>query len=221
MKITRMSNVSDAAKVLSSVLIDALKNNNKVVWLIPGGSNIPISVEVSKYLPTILKSKLTVTLTDERYGNYGHKDSNWQQLMDEGFDFDSIEALPFLDKDNKQMTDQVKSLNIKLSRIIKNAYLIGQFGIGTDGHTAGIKPHSLATESEALVCGYQAPDFVRLTTAFNLIKKLDEAHVFALGSSKVQILEKLKHEDVPLPEMPAQIFKQVRKSVIYNEEGVI
>ena len=70
---------------LTHKLQQYLQSGQSVVWLVSGGSNIPISVEVLKALkikvkPTLLKS-LKVMLTDERYGPVGHLDSNWQQLF--------------------------------------------------------------------------------------------------------------------------------------------
>ena len=221
MTFVRVKNVDDCVDLLASTINQALKNNNKVVWLIPGGSNIPLSIAALKLLDQQLTNRLFVTLTDERFGNYGHSDSNWQQLEDGGFNFKNLSTLAFLDKENNTLSHQEKQLNVDLAEFTKDAYLIGQFGIGTDGHTAGIKPNSPATLTEQLVCGYKAKDFIRLTTTFSLIKKIDEAHVFALGSSKVAIMQKLKHKDIPLPEMPAQIFKQVKKSIIYNEEEIL
>jgi len=53
-----------------------------VLWLVPGGSNIPIAVEamdmIRKEMSGLSLKYLTITLSDERYGSVGHKDSNWK-----------------------------------------------------------------------------------------------------------------------------------------------
>lgn len=214
----RVMGIDEAVSTLKNSLVNALLSNSKVVWFVPGGSNIPISVATSKAIPDNLRPRLSVTLTDERFGSYGHKDSNWQQLKDLGFDFASLNTVEFLQKGNLNLADTQKITESRLKNIIKDAYLFGQFGIGTDGHIAGIKPNSPAVNSKNLVCGYKAKDFIRLTTTLKLIKQLNEAHIFALGKEKLKILEKLKNNDEPLEAMPAQIVKKIKKAVIYSEE---
>lgn len=40
---------------------------------VPGGSNILIFITTPKTIPKKLKTRLSVTLTDERFRKYGHK----------------------------------------------------------------------------------------------------------------------------------------------------
>ncbi len=214
----KVADIDEAISTLTTNLENALSSNSKVVWFVPGGSNIPISVATSKAIPKKLRTKLIVTLTDERFGKYGHKDSNWQQLKDLGFDFEGIHSVEFLQTNNLNLIDTQNIVEKNIKTLINDAYFFGQFGIGLDGHIAGVKPDSPAVSSKNLVCGYNSEDFIRLTTTPKLIKHLDEAHIFALGKEKLNIIKLLKNSDESLIKMPAQVVKQIKKAVIYSEE---
>ena len=98
-------------------------------------------------------------------------------------------------------------------------YKIWNFGIGIDGHTAGILPHTEAVNSSELVCAYNTPLFDRVTITPKVIKELDEAIVFAMGENKWPILEKLEKE-FPLEEDPSQILKQVKLLTIFTDKNI-
>src|SRR5688572_20869077 len=78
----------DAAKAagqLAERLTAELQAGKSVLWLLCGGSNIPLSVAVMRQLPADKLADLRCLLADERYGVPGHADSNWQQLAEAGF----------------------------------------------------------------------------------------------------------------------------------------
>src|SRR5450830_1401642 len=68
-----------AAAQTAKTLIDHLSKGERILWLLSGGSSIPIAIIASQSLQNIDLSNLFVSLTDERYGPIGHKDENWQQ----------------------------------------------------------------------------------------------------------------------------------------------
>src|SRR5690606_15434293 len=71
---------------LVTTLRSHLDNNERVVWLIPGGSAIDTAIQVADFIKDHPKlANLSVTLTDERFGPVGHADENWQQLIESGF----------------------------------------------------------------------------------------------------------------------------------------
>src|SRR3989344_308006 len=88
-------------KELAGDIISNLRSGNRLVWLVSGGSNIPITVKVMEMVNDVLGSSpitnlLTVFLTDERYGEPGHKDSNWEQLIKAGLNIDNVDSIPVL-----------------------------------------------------------------------------------------------------------------------------
>ena len=96
-------------------------------------------------------------------------------------------------------------------------YKIGLFGIGKDGHTAGILPNSVAIECKDLVCGYDTLVFSRITITPNAIKQLDEAVVFAQGEEKWSVLENLINENIDIMKQPTQVLKKVPLLTIFSD----
>jgi 6-phosphogluconolactonase/glucosamine-6-phosphate isomerase/deaminase len=91
------------------------------------------------------------------------------------------------------------------------------FGMGPDGHTAGIKPHSPAVWSPNLVADFVADDFERITITPAAIKKLDAAVVQISGQNKVEQLNNLLDCDLTLDNQPAQILKAIPNLTIFSD----
>jgi 6-phosphogluconolactonase/glucosamine-6-phosphate isomerase/deaminase len=204
---------------LARALKGALDEDLKVLWLVSGGSNAAVACEVRRVLPANRLKNLKVALVDERYGNYEHKDSNYAQLQQVGFDFTGINFKPVLTNQNLSFEQTIKNYQERVQRLFRTSdIIIGQFGVGNDGHTAGILPHSKATRIDAqLVVGYRGPDFDRITLSFTAIKRINEAYVFVFGEDKRATLNLLHQKDQSLTDQPAQIFRQYSaKSFIIN-----
>ena len=88
-------------------------------------------------------------------------------------------------------------------------YKIGLFGIGADGHTAGVLPRSVAVNAMGWSVAYDAGTFERITITPKTIVKLDEAVAFAQGKEKWKVVEDLEKNDLDIHEQPAQILKKV------------
>lgn len=214
----RYIKVSDSRPVvdhLADTIKKRLDSGQRVFWLIPGGSAIAIAVAVGKRLADVDARSLHVTLTDERYGPVGHRDSNWQQLIDAGFDIPSAQLAPVLTGDD--IDETIRAFVVYLETQLASAdYSIGLFGMGADGHTAGVLPGDSAAIGDDLVKHYSADDYQRVTMTLAAIARLDEAAVYAVGPEKIDALEKLQKE-FTLEEQPAQILKRVAVSTIYND----
>lgn len=200
---------------MASTIGQKLKNGQNVLWLVPGGSSIAIAVKVSRKLTAVNLKNLTVTLTDERYGEVRHPDSNWRQLRDAGFTLTSANFQPvLLGKDFNQTA-------IDYSKTIENDFKdcdfkLGFIGIGADGHTAGIKPASPAVTSDKWAVGFRGDDFLRLTITSKAISQLDEVVSYAIGRAKWPVLDQLE-KDLPIERQPAQCLKTAGKLTIYND----
>ncbi len=190
------------------------------LWLVSGGSNIKLSVEIMERIDSELSSNLTISLVDERYGAYNHPNSNWAQLMNAGFDAKNAKLIEVLTPDSNNLEITLAKFKQELmSSIDESMSIIGQFGMGSDGHIAGILPGSIATqETNELVIGYEATPFTRITITFNTFRKLTTAFLIATGEEKKVQLERLINQDLTLSEQPAQIIKQISESYIYNDQ---
>jgi 6-phosphogluconolactonase/glucosamine-6-phosphate isomerase/deaminase len=192
--------------------VSKLASSNKVLFLIAGGSAIGLAVKLRLALDDVA-SNISFTLTDERYGPAGHVDSNWKQLLSEGFKLAGTEYYEVLQDKTAQQTiaafnDFLKSSDAK--------YKIGLFGMGADGHTSGILPGSPAVDAKDFVAYYEAPDFKRITTTPAFIETLDFAYLYAMGENKHQQIERLG-ESHEISEQPAQVLKRVKNLIVFND----
>ena len=197
----------EGLKTLVAALIEPLQQQQTVLWLVPGGSNIKVAVAAMAQLKGY-ENKLSITLTDERYGHVGHPDSNWQQLLDAGFDSGQAKLYPVLRPDlDLQQTAEAFGRTLQ-DLFTQTDVIIGQFGIGADGHISGILPHSRAAiETADYAFGYVTPSFKRVTTTFSAIKKTTQAFCFVYGEDKQAALTALRDQQLPLEDQPAQILK--------------
>jgi 6-phosphogluconolactonase/glucosamine-6-phosphate isomerase/deaminase len=216
MVFTKIANADPVVHYLADLLRQKLTGGQKVLWLVAGGSAISVAVAVAEKLQTEDLSNLTVTLTDERYGPMGHKDSNWQQLKDAGLVLGKARAVPVLHGHSIEETTTEFGQHL-LEYCQGAAYCVGLFGIGPDGHTAGILPNSSAVNETAWAAYYQGPDFKRVTMTVPAIAALSEAVVYAMGEAKKPALSNLQ-TDLSVAEQPAQALKKVPTVTIFNDQ---
>jgi 6-phosphogluconolactonase/glucosamine-6-phosphate isomerase/deaminase len=200
---------------VSRIIADRLNELTEigpVLWLVAGGSAAGVANLVSRQLDQ--PENLIVSLTDERYGPAGHRDSNWRLLIDKGFDFPPQSYAVLFDKNFNETT---KDFNNFLAGIEhRKLYKTALFGMGLDGHIAGILPGSPAIRGRQRAVGYQGPDYTRLTITDGFVSALDEAFVYARGAAKHAQIKKLK-ENVPAAEQPAQLLKKIPWVRFFND----
>lgn len=218
MRFKKVEGTQDLTNALTSRLNTALDEGNKVLWLVPGGSNITVAVGVMRGLNRSKLSNLTVALTDERYGDPGHADSNYFQLRKAGFNYKDAKFDDLLDGSTQKET--VQRSNDKMAELFTSSDLVvGFLGMGSDGHIAGILPNSPATtEKHMWVVGYDGGQFQRITLTPFALSHIDEAIVGAFGVEKKPQFEKLCRVKLPIREMPAQILCHLNNVVIYNDQ---
>lgn len=207
--------VDDAAAAVVTTVKDHLARGERVLLLLSGGSGAAIAVAAARELQHTDLSHLAVSMTDERYGQLGHPDENWQQLLDAGFSLPGATLYRPLVGESRDYT--TTAFANWLSEQLQIAdYKIGIFGFGNDGHTAGIKPHSSAVTSPELAASYPGDDFKRITITFPTIRQLDEAIIQASGPEKRPIIHDLLTASPPLDDQPAQILKEIPHATLYT-----
>jgi 6-phosphogluconolactonase/glucosamine-6-phosphate isomerase/deaminase len=216
MRFVKITNAEEVARYLADAITRQLEAGERVLWLVPGGSSIDIAVAVSKLLSVTNLTNLTVSLTDERYGVVGHADSNWHQLQTAGFTLPHARLVPVLEGDTREHTTQTYASQLQAA-LQDCTYRLGFFGIGADGHTAGILPGTPAVDAEELAASYDAGSFERITMTEQAIRLLDEAVVYARGEAKWPIVDALAEKDLPYEEQPAQLLKLVPKLTVFND----
>ena len=194
-----------------------LDSGKTVAWFVSGGSNIPVELAtIEKLNNTQNPEKLHIVLVDERFGPVGHANSNWQSMNLEDHNSAGHILHPMLmDGDTiESATERYDSTVAKL--LAEGAYTIGQFGLGADGHTAGLLPGNPVTKSDSLYANYQGKDFERITATPKLIAQLDECILYAIGDDKAQAFA-----DMQLPgdasAVPSRILQGARKLTILSD----
>jgi len=218
MELVKVTGPEEGKAALTARLTRELAAGKRVLWLIPGGSNIPISVAIMASLPDELTKQLTLALTDERYGPYNHADSNWWQLDEAGFSNKQATRVEVLSPANDDIATTTARYGRELIQLVaSHDCVIGQFGMGADGHIAGILPGSIATTVVAPTAGYETPTFTRITATFSIIEQCSVAFAFVFGADKAQALNNLE-STIPLADQPAQILKQLPEAYVYNDQ---
>lgn len=221
MRFIRSEDSKRGSAMLAETIVSALEANKSVLWLVSGGSNIPIAKDVSAILHhELAPAKLTgisVTLTDERFGSVGHADSNWAKLKEAGFDFIGMNAVPILGNVNFEST--VKEWKMKIASLFKSCdFIVGQFGIGSDGHVAGILPYSYYAHSMDLVIGYDAQKFTRITITVAAMKMIHSAYAFAFGESKREAVSDLRETNMSIDDAPCQALKLIKDPILFSDQ---
>ncbi|MDB5239354.1 MAG: hypothetical protein JWO00_689 [Candidatus Parcubacteria bacterium] len=225
MKSIQAKDHTEGMHALASRISSALMQDQKVLWLICGGSNIPTAVEamneIRKSVPAEKISQLTVAQTDERYGPVDHPDSNWKQMQDDGFDFSGIRFIPILE--GKPLEETITGYEQAIRPIFEKTLasggiVIGQFGMGEDGHIAGILPHTKAVTDPRFISGYAGNPFTRITLTPSALMKISAAYAFVFGSSKAAAIKHLREEVLPLEDEPAQILKSMKEAYLYSDQ---
>ena len=207
--------VKDVAEFIAQSILRQLNADKKVLFFVTGGSSIAVAVKTGELLRQHDCKNLTIMMTDERYGPLGHSDSNWQQLLEKGFDLPQAKLVPILiGYDINKTTEQ---FNIILEKELEKAdYKIGLFGVGKDGHTAGIIPNSKAIKNKNWSCHHKTAQFKRITITPKTILRLDEAVVSMQGKEKWPVLDDLE-KDINIIKQPVQILKQVPLLTIFTD----
>jgi 6-phosphogluconolactonase/glucosamine-6-phosphate isomerase/deaminase len=215
------SNEEIAISALTEKITNLLAEGKKVVWLVTGGSNIALAALAANAIfarvPPDALTHLAITLTDERYGNVGHPESNWQRLIEASFDFSKVgEAVPVLV--GASLEETVTRYSHEVQRLFTWAdAVVGQFGVGPDGHIAGVLPYTIGTHSTDTTVGYESALFTRVTLTLATIQKISSAYALIFGASKRDIVTAL-HIDASLDDMPAQILKKVPEAYVYTDQ---
>ena len=206
-----------AALFLRDILARHLTHGERVLWLVPGGSGMAVAQSAARLIAEqkIPCQSLTVTLTDECYGPPAHLHANEKVLSLIGEVLPDAKIIPVLS--GAPLTKTAAAFSRALEEVLQTVdYRLGLVGIGADGHTAGIMPHSTAVESTELVVGYDAPPFTRITLTPRALARLDEIVAYAQGKEKFKALAELKANH-SIDDQPAQVLKKVPRAYILSD----
>jgi 6-phosphogluconolactonase/glucosamine-6-phosphate isomerase/deaminase len=212
---------AEAVSDIATYITSNLQAGQKVLWLISGGSAIQTQAAIMTTLRNVVPEKLvnlTVLSVDERYGEYGHGNSNSAQMRAAGFEPGGATWYDVLGK-NLPMHETVSYY----AELAENTFamattVLATLGMGPDAHTAGILPGSPAiTDTTSTVVGYSWSDYERMTLGVPALLQIDAAYVLAYGESKKSALERLYKNDEPVELLPAKILYDLPAVTVYND----
>ena len=127
LNIKTTTNIDEIADFVASSINKQLADGKRVLWLVTGGSSIKVQSKVADKINTNFPGRLVITLTDERFGDENHPDSNWYQLKQLGFEIENAKIITFLT--GESFTETTKRLREVLKEELAKAdYKIGNFG---------------------------------------------------------------------------------------------
>ncbi len=217
--------ITKSAENIGDLLLEKFREGKKVSLFLSGGSAVEMYQELFTYIPaqlgTIQTPQIKVALVDERYGIYGHADSNEQLLREKGI-IDLVTSLGaqfigILSPQNLSVTQTTSSANQHYAQLLTaKSYRVALLGLGEDGHTAGWLPtqtnekfQNLYESTHPLVY-YEVdptdssnPYLKRVTISTTLIPQFDQIIVYTKGASKKAAIEHLMKQDTPIHQTPA------------------
>lgn len=220
MKFLKQS-VEQAIPAIAECIIQMLHNDKTVLWLVCGGSNIRAQVKVMQVIQSHASERaknLIILPMDERFGPAGHPDSNYRQMSNAGFNAGNATWTDVLARE-LPFAETVEYYGTCVEDAFAKAdYVIGTFGMGADGHTAGVLPYSPAlSETVVSVVGYTAPGFVRMTMTPTWLVRCDISFVLSYGPEKAIALQNLREHALSLEAMPAGLHYEIANATIYND----
>lgn len=211
-----MNGVQAAVERLVNAVAMAADDGRDVLLLLPGGSAATIIAPLFERLAAY-QQHVIISLTDERYGETGHKDANWRVVDKQRAVLPQAAFVPVLHGKGAVATIADWNKNLQQWATDPNVDVMLLTGIGDDGHTLGIKPHSPACTSDAFACCYEWDDFTRITITPKVVKSATLTVLYANGPQKQSVIDRLTHQDNDAKEFPAEYIKQsIEYEVIYD-----
>ncbi|MFH1833340.1 MAG: 6-phosphogluconolactonase [Candidatus Levyibacteriota bacterium] len=211
--------------------------DKKTVLFLSGGST-PKALYEEIAREKILKPG-AVALVDERYGEINHPDSNEKMIRETGFvsylQSSNVRFYPILENKDfeKTVKDYDETVRLLLSKFPKS---VGIFGMGNDGHTAGIAPNKdnfvnplFGKDQENLFVScfddgntFQTGFGKRITLTFKAMEMFDFLIIFVFGSSKKNALS-LMFKQGSLEEIPSRFYLKPeisKKTLLITDQKV-
>lgn len=204
------------ASFVAARILKKLSEGKKVLWLLSGGSSGATCVEVSNLLQGHDLSKLYVTMSDERYGPLNHPNENVAILIKTGL---SLPGATFYRLLRGETIDETTASYMGWLQEVGDYvdYKIAVLGIGEDGHTCGVKPHSIAVDSTRLAENFASDDFKRITITLQYLRMLDEAAVQAYGETKHDVVRRLLAGEGDVHSSPMLAIRDIPNTTVFSD----
>ncbi len=218
----------DAGKYISLMLKEHAHEN--ILLLLSGGSAFAIlqHIQTEHFGP-----HMTIGMVDERFTRE-EKGNNFLQLRQSVFYEEAntagvnfFESIPKENERQEDFAERIKDAIETHFYAYPNSYALGIFGIGEDGHTAGIFP----TTEKDFASLYKTSEFYipitqeklpypwRTTITPTFIEEvLDDVVLYAVGTNKCEnILDYMYNKTFTQHEIPALIPASHPQSILFTD----
>ena len=218
--------ISESAKVIAEAC--PAEESGRPGYLAFSGGSTPKDVYLhfaKRYFPFI-KVRLRGFVVDERYVSETDVNSNWGMLQKiilhhgKTHATDSFEQFHYFNT-----TLPIENAVIEYEKVLQSmeeqgfTFDLVILGMGTDGHTASLFPHSPALYEELKMALHTTTDTHdvrdRLTMTFPTILSAKKILLLLSGPEKKEILDKLLHSDASIEELPSKRLLEHENLVIH------
>ncbi len=213
-----------AATEAGRKLASAIGKHKKPLLLLSGGSSLNAVRVMASRLTKAQKNRIKVMQIDARYVPFGDEDNNWSQIEKYLSDDLVLDRKNAIYEEDKKPRDLASNYSAMLEEAMEDADItIGVYGMGADGHIAGIKPmwapyrFTRFLDGRAVV-SYKAKDFIRITTTSEVIVRLDRIIGLVCGKEKYEAIKKLD-EEASMRQHPAQLLKDAKNAELHVNVG--
>jgi 6-phosphogluconolactonase len=197
--------------------------------VILGGGRTPkllnqIIVELAKTeVHTIDWNRVSIYFSDERCVPLDHPDSNFKLIFDtliEPLGISSTNVFRILGEigPEKAAADYHNKLSIFRGQHDTPVFDLALLGLGTDGHTASLFPHSPALEEFnkfAAPAGRGPEGWERVTVTLPVFNAAKNVWVMATGAEKAPAVQQLTRGNYGPMQLPAQALRPEKGELVY------
>jgi 6-phosphogluconolactonase len=199
--------ISTAAKFLARKLVALTNMRHGSIALSGGSTPGPIYREISQH-KGINWSRLNIFFTDERMVSHDDPESNYHLARET-----LLDRVPIPEEQIYPMPVEVQdgiAPERAYANILPTSIDILVLGIGEDGHTASLFPHSPALNSEAPVAQTRSPrpPFERLSITPTVIKSAQLIVILVRSPKKNLALHHALSNTTSVDEWPARIARK-------------
>ena len=224
------TNPAEAAGLYISDLL-SVHHGRPTLLMLAGGS---AHIVLDHINPQYLGSHITVTVTDERFTD-DLEENNFAVLQSLPFYNDLVGVDAFCIDTQIFGEETISGHAERFEKNIRDwkaefpkGIIIGLFGIGKDGHVAGIIPGIFSDvefkkkyEGERLVAyqdiAHSDQPYARVSTTFAFMRMVDFPLFYITGKDKKQALKHALEEKGILSEIPARIMQEMKGVHVFTD----
>lgn len=222
MRLHEFSTIQEAHMATLQFLLKELGSSQPILWLVSGGSNVTLEVDVALRLDNKTAQNIVVGLADERYGLPGHKHSNFIHLHKAQFPDDKFSELKStLVNKSISLVETATYFEQWLNQQLEKRRLILQLGFGVDTHAAGIKPECLdGTRENSIVMYCYGNDFERISIAYETMKRAQSIILYGTGKAKSAIIQEVATQPRAKAVSPLEFVLNLPQTQVFiSDEG--